>query len=93
MRTLEEVRAIFPTANYAPKEGCGKCDGEGTYEKDGRTHPCICIFVGPEFSDEARKMLAEHARNMLNNPQAIKDMADATAKAVQQFKNGKVDDK
>lgn len=91
MKTLEEVRAVFPTAKHAPKEGCYKCDGEGMFKVpkvDDKWHPCICVFVDHEHAEEMGKMLGQAAREIRNDPQAMKQMVDDTVGAVRQFING-----
>jgi hypothetical protein len=63
MATLDDVRQKFPSANYAPRDGCKFCDGTG----EKKTHPgapCICIDVSHDMCDFAADSLAATAKNI-----------------------------
>lgn len=65
MTTLDEIQKRYPKAKYAPRPNCKFCDGTGIRTKINSC--CICIFVDPDFCDDAAKMISEHARTQLNN--------------------------
>lgn len=64
MTTLEDIRKVYPKANYAPREGCKWCRGSGqrTMKKlDNRIHPCACIFIQHDVVDKIVPLIAESA--------------------------------
>lgn len=73
--TLDEIRKLFPNANYAPDPACKRCGGNGTRDlppaqaakiKYLKTTglPCICVFVEKDLRDFAVESLAETARQL-----------------------------
>ncbi len=78
LKTLDEIRAMFPNAKYPPDPNCSKCHGEGywfmppekckgTSFKPDEPIACICAFVARDFAQEAGGMLGEFAKKMRQN--------------------------
>lgn len=66
--SLEEIRAIYPTAHHEPRDNCKYCGGTGKIHKKTKLiegdFACICIFVDHDLVDFAQQSINETIQNI-----------------------------
>lgn len=72
---MHPIRKKYHNTKYDPDPNCEKCKGKGENYISKRSavtgeplgwHACACIYIRHDWAPEARRMLGEAARRVLN---------------------------